>query len=306
MGIEDEVDYTATALMASRSFSQSDERFSAAYLKWLYETAFHRPAIVVTARVDGKKAGQAVILWQRFFFQGWHTVCAQLVDLFIAPEFRSPMLVRAIYGELRSCLADHRAMVLTVPNNKSVILNRRFLKLQLIRKLEIRIGMACPYNSRNVTSLFHDAGNTESTRLLIEHSPMSLTGCQPVWDAGALINRLANPLRRYAIHKSPSLLAITSRRVFRGLPVVLVAGLLPLDNRSAGDKEVGDILRNAALLHRCPAYLYVGVNQFLKVPGVALPTRLRPSQMLVQGNMQPENDGARDLSRFEAIDFDFG
>ena len=67
----------------------------------------------------------------------------QLVDLFILQAYRSAQLVRKLYQEVEQiCAARGIRYLLALPNDKSVLLNARFLKLAPLLSMPIRAGLS--------------------------------------------------------------------------------------------------------------------------------------------------------------------
>jgi predicted N-acetyltransferase YhbS len=127
---ETAVDYELTAKIATEAFALSDVQFSAERIKWLYERSFGRGTTVLAAMDDGRKVGQIALIGQSICIAGEVHPAVQLVDLFILQAYRSAQLVRRLYKEVeRICTERNIRYILALPNDKSALLNARFLKL---------------------------------------------------------------------------------------------------------------------------------------------------------------------------------
>ncbi|HEY5504243.1 MAG TPA: hypothetical protein VIK28_03725, partial [Sedimentisphaerales bacterium] len=139
---EKNIDYEATAGIATEAFGSKEVLFSAERMKWLYERSFGQGATIVSVSEEGAKVGQIALIRQIIYSDGEPCVAIQLVDLFILRQYRSPQLIRRIYKEVeRLCLAQNVRFILAIPNEKSAPLNARFLKLKPVLWLQIRAGI---------------------------------------------------------------------------------------------------------------------------------------------------------------------
>src|SRR6202008_5211535 len=120
-----------------------DVHFSPERIKWLYERSFGCGTTVLAAIDDGRKIGQIPLIGQSICVSGEVHPAVQLVDLFILQAYRSAQLVRKLYKEVdRLCAQRNIRYILALPNDKSVLLNQRFLKLSPLLWLPIRAGVS--------------------------------------------------------------------------------------------------------------------------------------------------------------------
>lgn len=306
--VESTINYQKTALLANKSFESHAKHFSEHNLKWMYEIAFGGRTSVVAAMYEGQKIGQAVILWHDLKLYGKKRGCAQLIDLFVVPEYRSFSVVRKIYRKLNELLDKQSdSFVFTTPNPKSTSLNARFLKLRPGGMLDIRLGLTIPSpTNRTTQSLWVDPKHKNRAIKFMQGYMSTKNSVEVCWTPESLADRLSNANSQYAIHKNGPLLAITTSRVFKGMPLILVCGIFVTETDSLSKSHLRKILSAAAVLHRRPFFLYVGINHLIPtMPGVSLPNILRPSQMLLQIREGTTVQDQISFDRFEAIDFDF-
>lgn len=305
--IEAFVDYESTAAMANASFGRPDA-FSPNYLEWLYEVAFGGERTIISARKERSKIGQAAILWHSVQLDGRVFPCAQLVDFFILPEHRSLAAVRRMYRRVVPCVDERGgvAIIVTVPNPKASVLNKKFLRLDDGEALSLRAGISLPKSpNASVQSCWFTSERSEEAQALMEDCVGPLSGNGVHWTKEALSARLEHPHRTYAVHRADDVCVITSFRRVRRVPLILVCALLPRAGRHVPLGQVRAILGQASRMHGCPAWLYVGLNRRVAIPGFSLSGRLRPSLMRLQTRALTEEAKTIAFDRFEAIDFDF-
>ena len=105
--------------------------------------SFGRGTTVLAAIDDGRKIGQIALIGQSVCVDGEICPAIQLVDLFILQAYRSAQLMRRLYKEVeRICLERNIRYILALPNDKSMLLNARFLKFSPLMSLPIRAGVS--------------------------------------------------------------------------------------------------------------------------------------------------------------------
>jgi Acetyltransferase (GNAT) family len=304
---EQAVDYELTARMATEAFAAKNVHFSPDRIKWLYERGFGRGTTVLAAIDDGRKVGQIALVGQTVCVDGELSPAIQLVDLFILQAYRSPQLVRKLYKEVEQiCAARGIRYLLALPNDRSVLLNARFLKLAPLLSMPIRAGLSLLWPA---TKLVHSGLVTSMTRqqaigLLSDFAcPANENGLR--WDAGSLLDRLGDPTRDYAIHATDRLLLISSVRETAGIPYIALCAFFAKPQVEVADSDVRNLVRAACRFWNKPLFVYAGTNSRLpRLPGVALPATLR-RPILVQ--LRDTGADAHDVQfdRFQLIDSDF-
>ena len=305
---ETAVDYELTARIATEAFALGDVHFSPERIKWLYERSFGRGTTVLAAHDDGRKIGQIALIGQSVCVAGEIHPAVQLVDLFILQAYRSAQLVRKLYKEVeRYCAKRNIRYILALPNDKSVLLNARFLKLSPLLWLPIRAGVSLRQPTPGKighSGLIRSMTPDQAIELFSGFSSSS-TENGSHWEAESLLNRLDDPTRDYAVHATDNLLLVSSRRKTKGVNYTALCAFFARPSTEIAESEIDDLVRAACRLWKRPAFVYVGTNGRLpKLPGASLPARLR-RPILVQ--LRDVSTDGRDVrfDRFQLIDSDF-
>jgi GNAT superfamily N-acetyltransferase len=302
------VDYELTSRIATEAFGSSGVVFVADRMKWLYERGFGQGTTVLAAAEDGLKIGQIALLHQTIHCGGEPCSAIQLVDLFISKDHRSTQLIRRLYKEVEQlCAARNIRFILGVPNQNAMLLNARFLKLEPLMWLQIRVGIALkpPRRSKlQYSGYFKSLATREAIDLLSGfNTPETESGLR--WDGEILFNRISDPTQDYAVHASTDLVLISSFRRTRGVGHTLLCGFFVRSPATAASRNVRELVRAACHFWKRPLFVYAGVNDKLPtLPGIPLPARLR-SPMLVQWRDLGAEKRDMRFDRFQLIDSDF-
>lgn len=127
------------------------------------------------------------------------------------------------------------------------------------------------------------------------------------WTTEALRWRLAAPnvASPYWVHVGAEVFAVTAREKVRGVRVPVILKLLPRPGASR-PASTGPLIAAICRFHRTPWALYAGFNRHVKVRGIPLPPRMRPSPLnLIVRSLDPAlpNEALR-LDIFEFLDMD--
>jgi hypothetical protein len=117
-----------------------------------------------------------------------------LVDLFVLQAYRSAQLVSRLYKEVdRICAARGIRYLLALPNDKSVLLNARSLKLAPLLSLPIRAGLSLLWPAAKLlhSGPLKSMPRQQAIGLLSVFSPAIENGLG--WDADTLFDRLDDP-----------------------------------------------------------------------------------------------------------------
>jgi len=303
---EQTVDYELTARIATEAFAAENVHFSADRIKWLYERGFGRGATVLAAIDDGRKIGQVAMVGQTVCINGELVPAIQLVDLFILQAYRSAQLVRKLYREVEQlCAARGIRYLLALPNDKSVLLNARYLKLAPLLSMPIRVGLSLLWPAAKLvrSGLLKSMTRQQAIGLLSAFCPATENGLR--WDAESLLDRLGDPTRDYAMHATDRLLLISAVRRTAGIPYVALCAFFAKPQVEVTDSDVGQLVRAACRFWRKPLFVYAGINSRLpRLPGMALPARLRRPILVQLRDISSEAHDVR-FDRFQLIDSDF-
>jgi hypothetical protein len=305
---ETAVDYELTARIGTEAFASTEVSFSADRIKWLYERGFGAGTTVVAAFEDGRKVGQIALIGQKLRIEGGTEPAAQLIDLFVLQSHRSPALLRQIYRKAEQlCTERGIRYVLGLPNDRSVQLNARLFKLKPLLLLPIRAGVSLRQpraKSLVYSGAVKDLPEQRALELLSGFAgPADADG--PAWDGETLLNRLTDPTRDYAVHAVENLLLVSSSRRSRGVRHTLLCAFLARPEAHIRRGEAEQLVRAACRFWRLPVFVYAGVNnRLLKLPGLAMPERLR-APILVQFRDLADESYRPRFGRFELIDSDF-
>jgi hypothetical protein len=304
---EQTVDYELTARIATEAFAAENVRFSPERIKWLYERSFGRGTTVLAAVDDGRKIGQIAMVGQTVFINGELAPAIQLVDLFILQAYRSAQLVRELYKEVEQiCAARGVRYLLALPNEKSVLLNARYLKLTPVLSMPIRAGLSVlwPMAKRVHSGLLKTMTRPDAIGLLSAFAcPATENGL--CWNAESLLDRLNDPTRDYAVHVADNLLLISAVRKTAGIPYVALCAFFARPQVEATETDVRQLVRGACRFWRKPLFVYAGTNNRLRrLPAMALPTRLKRPILVQLRDTSTEAHNVR-FDRFQLIDSDF-
>ena len=305
---EKSVDYELTARIATEAFDADAVQFSPDRIKWLYEKSFGQGTTVLAAIDDGRKIGQIALVGQKLSVNGEVFPAIQLVDLFILQAYRSAQLVRRLYKEVDAiCTARGIRYLLALPNDKSVLLNARFLKLGELLRMTIRAGLSlrAPATAKLRYSGPFKAMTRDDVQKLFARFGSAACENGLHWDAETLAGRLADPTRDYAVHATENLLLISSTRKTAGITYTALCAFFARPQATVAPDEVSQLVRAACRFWKKPVFVYAGSNDRLPVlPGLAVPARLK-QPILVQLRDVRDDANAVRFDRFQLIDSDF-
>ena len=308
---EKAVDYALTARLATEAFADEKVSFSPDRIQWLYERSFSQGTTVLAALQDGQKIGQIALISQKLCVGGETRQAVQLVDLFIMQAHRSAAVLRKLYREVeRICEARGIRYILALPNDKSVLLNARFLKLSASTELPVRAGLSLlPPRARLACSARLRSLSREAAIALFEAFACQSTENGVHYDGESLFSRLDDPTRDYAVHATDELLLISTSRNRKNLNHTLLCGFFTRKQARPGTNDVDDLVRAACSFWRAPLFVYAGVNDSLpKLPGLPLPARLKRPILVQLRDMAAglaSDAGVARFARFQLLDSDF-
>ncbi|MEP3198039.1 MAG: GNAT family N-acetyltransferase [Lentilitoribacter sp.] len=233
------------------------------YYDWRYTKAFEKEAVSVMVYQDDNFIAQATIFQQSFNIEDKTVLSAQLGDLAIHPDHRSPLIVRGLYKQLSSYLKDKSySLVFTTPNEQSKRLNQRFLSLEK-KEIDFRLGFAMP-PIKLVPNVIHELIKPDSFPRIEEN----LTTCSSRWSSNSikwapreLFLKCCDPHKKHYLHHSDRLVAITTKEKRFGMSFFLIKAFAKENERIlVGKESTRCFINSIAKFHRTPIYLYWGKN----------------------------------------------
>lgn len=298
-----------------------------AYLRWLYHENPHGRAIVGDVDDD---AGQRVAhlglvpqVWRgpegdRRFLLALNAVHA--VRKYARHErtaARTGPRPRVTLASLAAGLYERAGSegylgVFGVPNARSTHTFVRKQGFRLIRPLPVRACLPVPSWRGKVESFDVDAPFLQSDRFAATVAGLDAL---PVgrWSQQATARwlrwRLARPLARYALHRGPAGIAISTAEVRAGARFAVILKLYPRPDAGwDGHRRIlaNDLVFAACAFHRTPFAVYAGFNRHLRVWGVPVPRRYLPAPLnLSILSLSPALDqGHFDVDTYEFLDGD--
>jgi len=114
--------------------------------------------------------------------------------------------------------------------------------------------------------------------------------------------RLCAPGTRFALHRGPGMLMVSTSDVRRDVRVAVIAKVFV--ERTLDGAAAAALVRAACRTHRAPLALHLGINDGVSFRGLALPERLRPSPLNLIFRALDGTPRSAQPVRFEALDFD--
>jgi len=308
---EKAVDYALTAKLATEAFADERVSFSPDRIQWLYEKSFSQGTTVLAAVEDGQKIGQIALIGQKVCVAGETCAAVQLVDLFIMQAHRSAAVVRKLYREVeRICETRGIRYILALPNDKSALLNARFLKLAPLTELPVRAGLSLlPPRAKLAYSGRLKSLSRQAAITLLETFACQSTENGVNYDGESLFSRLDDPTRDYAVHATDELLLISTSRKRKNLNHTLLCAFFARKQGRPGANDMDDLVRAACSFWKAPLFVYAGVNDSLpKLPGLPLPARLKRPILVQLRDMTAglaSDAAAARFARFQLLDSDF-
>lgn len=304
---EANVDFEETAKIATEAFSERGKVFTAAQMRWLYNDSFSHGTTVLAAHADGRKVGQIALIHQLIQVEGKQQLAVLLTDLFILKKFRSRQILVDLFAQvLQICAERDIRFILGMPNTSARSINDHFLKMVPYLKLQIRAYWRLPLLGTGTIASRHieDIDRAEAVAIFERYTLSPDNAMQ--WTAEGLFSRLTGAQQDYAIHFNDRLLAVSCRRLRKGVAFTLLCGLFPAKDTPPLVQDIRHAMRAASDTHKTALGIYIGHDTIMPMlPGVALPDRLRPSPMTLDLRDLADTDNAVSFARYQGLDFDF-
>jgi hypothetical protein len=278
------------------------------YLDWLYDENPVGRAIQGDRDLDGRRAAHFAAVPQR-----WRSGDRRERFVFsVNAVTRSAVGGRGWFVELgrevfgRAAATGHVGII-TVSNANSTPALTGPLEQRFRGPLPVRLCVAAPgagraWSHRVVTPDWLAGDEFEALAAELDDHPAS--GWTQCWTPETLRWRLARPQASYTVHCGPGAVAVSARDTVAWVPVALLLKVLPRRGRT--DVSGADAVAAACRHHRTPWCVYAGFNAHVRVRGVPIPVRLRPSplnQLFGSLDASVPESGFR-LDTFEFLDSD--
>lgn len=280
---------------------------AADYLRWLYRESPTGEVVETNIDDDAGRSAHYAVVPQRFATRERGITVGLSLNTAVSERARGGgVFTRIAEQTIAAARAQGYDAIVGVANANSTPGFLRRLGFTLIASLPATVMVPRPGGGpvvETVSPAQLDAiGDVGVAELLASvHRPAR--GIEPVWTAESLAWRLAAPGARYAVHRLPGALAVSTSERRSGIDVAVI--LTMLADHDLDRSEVDAIVRAACRRHRAPFALHAGVHAGADIRGVPLPRRLRPSPLnLIFRWLDPDQLAAPHLGRFEFLDFD--
>lgn len=234
------------------------------YYDWRYTNAFEKEAVSVMVYQDDNCIAQATIFQKSFNFEGKAVLSAQLGDLAIHPDYRSPLIIRGLYKQLNKYLKDKSySLVFTTPNRQSKRLNHRLLNLESSKEIDFHLGFVLP-SIKKVSNTTHELIKSDSFARIEESLKMyssRFPSNSIKWAPQELFLKCSDPHKEHYLHHSDRLVAITTKEKRLGVSFFLIKAFAHENERKlVSGVSVRQFISSIAQFHGTPVYLYWGKN----------------------------------------------
>jgi GNAT superfamily N-acetyltransferase len=294
----------ATALLLREVFPQHRKYLHPEYLDWEY---LRSPSgRVIEANVDDEigRCGHYAVVPQRWVIDG--TPCIYALSLNTAVSGRSRG--RGVFSALgRKVVAEARengcTALVGVANSESSHGMVNSLGFDLVGSLKVLvIPPTAPRRARS----FEVGAAGEMSGWLQEGGRSALPefGAQRMWDADELSWRMADPAHDYRVLFSDDVMAVVHATSYLGVRVAVIVKVFVAG--SAARVDVSPLATAACAALRTPLALYGGRNPRLRLRGIPVPTRIRPSplNLIVKSLVEDMKPSELVPDCFEFLDFD--
>ena len=216
---------------------------------YLYENGFGTPAKLVSAfNGDGEKIGHAV-LYERGLRQSKGAKCVLMSDFYVDAKYRNLRTVSRMYAALKAYLSERNVEALfSVSNEKSTLLNKRFLGISQCETLRFGIGIAnCFTQSGDRFDVTSDVLNPRSAGNYSEYFNHS-----HLWDVDSVRLRIGALDEAFKAHCFGDVLVVSQRTRKMGVPLALISGIF--SRNEGAPKLEHKMLDGICSSHRVPFY----------------------------------------------------
>jgi GNAT superfamily N-acetyltransferase len=294
----------ATSRLLREVFPQHAKYRHSGYLEWEYSLSPSGTVIESNEDDDEGRCGHYAVVPQRWRINGGPFTYALSLNTAVSGRSRG----KGVFSRLgRTVVERAREQGITaligVSNAESTHGMVKSLGFQLLGALPVvAVLPTAPRRAR-----IFDLGTVEEMSVWcheVRRARGVVPGPQREWDAEELLWRTADPAHGYEVLVSDGVLAVIHATSFHGLRVAVIVKVFVRDpTASIGISLVATAACNAL---RAPMALYAGLNPNLRLGGLQIPTRLRPSplNLIVKSLVADMKPSELVPDCFEFLDFD--
>jgi|SynMetStandDraft_2_1070026.scaffolds.fasta_scaffold01755_2 GNAT superfamily N-acetyltransferase len=299
----EEFDGRVTSRLALQAFDRSGPELSSDRFLWAYRHGYER-VIIISAFSDGTKIGQLVCFSKKVLLAGRFLKAAELVDLFVSPEFRGFKVASSLYAKMRETLErEGTEIVYAYANERASYMNRRYLSMEEATPLPAYAGVHFnfPVFNRSGITIHKDLDQIAET--CTSHTrPTSRAGL--IITREQLVRRLSSPMYNYLSASNGEVAIIGSPRIIRSVPVLLVCATFTNLQLPPNKKTIRALTGALCRAAERRIFFYAGWNDAFNFKhGARIPDSLLKGKLLIQSNWM--NSRRQDFDRFELIDIDY-
>lgn len=300
-------DLRATSALLRSTFGDS-KYADESLLRWEYVDAPEGPVVESNCDDDGVRLGHYAVVPQRYV-RGSETLSAALsLNTAVAEAARGRSLFTTLAAEtFDRARASGIDAVYGVANANSTPGFVGRLGFTLVMPLPPVVCVPTRPAPRGTVVVEATPEYLASGELRSLHESLELgatTGWVRHWDLPTLRWRLDSPHARYHVVATPEVVGVVDVTKAHGVRVVAILKLFA--RRDAAAPSAAGVVGAACSRLRAPIAVYAGFNARVKVKGVPIPRRLRPSPLnLIARSLDPDRSVADlGLETFEFLDFD--
>jgi GNAT superfamily N-acetyltransferase len=312
-------DARPTADLLTRVFPHSARPLDEEFVTWLYDRCPYGPGIEANYDEDvpgggTRRIAHYALVPARYSRDGVETPFVFSLNACVDPSAQRGGYFTRMGNEVYERAAAQGIVgVVGVSNANSTPAVVDKLHWKLVGPMPVRVVVPVPGRGRGFEHRPVDAAllaGPELDDLAATLDPSLDHRWEQVWAGPFLRWRLGRPDGRYVLHVSPEYLAVSTLEHRAGLRFAVVLKVLPRNGAARGRSAPlsgAPAVAAACAHHRAPLAVYAGFNARVRVGGVPLPMRLRPSPLnLILKSLDPvalPQDGF-ELATFEFLDSD--
>jgi len=312
-------DARPTADLLTRVFPDSARPLDEAFVTWLYEQCPYGPGIEANydeELPDGgsRRIAHYALVPATYSRDGVATPFVFSLNACVDPTAqRGGYFTRMGLEVYAKAAAQGIVGVVGVSNANSTPAVVNKLHWKLVGPMPVRVVVPAPGRGRGFEHLPVDPALLAGPvldELAASLDPSFDHRWEQVWSAPFLRWRLGRPGGDYVLHVSSDLLAVSTHERRAGVRFAVILKVLPRNGASKGRSAAfsgAPAVAAACAYHRAPLAVYAGFNARVRIGGVPLPMRLRPSPLNLILKSLDEDQLPQDtfeLATFEFLDSD--